>query len=181
MLSELETQTIIQRYQQGESSYTLAEEFGCYRRTICDTLKRNGVEVSHPLVFGFSDYALIFEGKHSPFAVYTMPEIGSVIEHIVHQRQVPVIRVFLKWLPFLFGEICRRRENLPGSKFPCDFVVTVTVIRRHLEHFPHDGRGLLIDLKDMLVIPRFAVPLRCAGCDKFAVLGLGFKGLPCLS
>ena len=96
MLSELETQTIIQRYQQGESSYTLAEEFGCYRRTICDTLKRNGVEVFHPLIFGFSDYAFVLEGKNSPLAVDAVTEVHPVIQHIVHQSQVPVIRVFLE-------------------------------------------------------------------------------------
>ena len=46
-LSELEIRTICQRYQNGVSLYKLAEEFGCHRRTISDTLKRNGVEVSH--------------------------------------------------------------------------------------------------------------------------------------
>lgn len=46
-LSELEIQTICERYRNGASSYELAKEFGCHRRTISDTLKRNGVEVSH--------------------------------------------------------------------------------------------------------------------------------------
>lgn len=46
-LSELEIRTICERYKNGASSYELAREFGCHRRTISDTLKRNGVEVSH--------------------------------------------------------------------------------------------------------------------------------------
>lgn len=46
-LSELEVQTIIELYQQGASSYDLAKQFDCHRRTISDTLKRNGIEVSH--------------------------------------------------------------------------------------------------------------------------------------
>ena len=46
-LTELETRTICERYKNGASSYELAKEFGCHRRTICDALKRNGVEVSH--------------------------------------------------------------------------------------------------------------------------------------
>ena len=46
-LTEYEIQSIIQKYQNGASSYDLAKEFGCHRRTITDTLKRNGVEVSH--------------------------------------------------------------------------------------------------------------------------------------
>ena len=46
-LSELETRTICERYRNGASSYELAKEFGCHRRTISDALKRNGVEVSH--------------------------------------------------------------------------------------------------------------------------------------
>ena len=46
-LSELEIQTICERYRNGASSYELAKEFGCHRRTISDTLKRNGVKVSH--------------------------------------------------------------------------------------------------------------------------------------
>ena len=46
-LTEYEIQSIIQKYQNGASSYDLAKEFGCHRRTITDTLKRNGIEVSH--------------------------------------------------------------------------------------------------------------------------------------
>lgn len=46
-LSKLEIQTICERYQNGASIYKLAADFGCHRRTISDTLKRNGVEVSH--------------------------------------------------------------------------------------------------------------------------------------
>ena len=46
-LSELETRTICERYKNGASSYELAKEFDCHRRTISDALKRNGVEVSH--------------------------------------------------------------------------------------------------------------------------------------
>ena len=46
-LSELEIRTICEKYKNGASSYELAKEFGCHRRTISDTLKRNGIEVSH--------------------------------------------------------------------------------------------------------------------------------------
>lgn len=46
-LSELEIRTICEKYKNGASSYELAKEFGCHRRTISDALKRNGVEVSH--------------------------------------------------------------------------------------------------------------------------------------
>lgn len=46
-LSDLEIRTICERYRNGASSYELAKEFGCHRRTISDALKRNGVEVSH--------------------------------------------------------------------------------------------------------------------------------------
>lgn len=46
-LTEYEIQSIIQKYQNGASSYDLAKEFGCHRRTITDALKRNGIEVSH--------------------------------------------------------------------------------------------------------------------------------------
>ena len=46
-LSKLEIQTICEKYQNGASIYKLAADFGCHRRTISDTLKRNGIEVSH--------------------------------------------------------------------------------------------------------------------------------------
>lgn len=46
-LSELEIRTICEKYKNGASSYELAKEFGCHRRTISDALKRNGIEVSH--------------------------------------------------------------------------------------------------------------------------------------
>lgn len=46
-LSKLEIQTICERYQNGASIYKLAADFGCHRRTISDTLKCNGIEVSH--------------------------------------------------------------------------------------------------------------------------------------
>ena len=46
-LTKLEIQTICERYQNGASIYKLAAEFDCHRRTISDTLRRNGIEVSH--------------------------------------------------------------------------------------------------------------------------------------
>ena len=46
-LSEAETRTIILKYQQGESTYKLAKEFGCHRYTISKTLKDNGIEVTN--------------------------------------------------------------------------------------------------------------------------------------
>ena len=46
-LTELEVKTAIIEYQQGRSTYELAKKYGCHRRTISDTLKRNGIEISH--------------------------------------------------------------------------------------------------------------------------------------
>lgn len=46
-LTKLEIQAICDRYQNGVSIHKLAADFGCHRRTISDTLKRNGIEVSH--------------------------------------------------------------------------------------------------------------------------------------
>ena len=46
-LSEAETRTIILKYQQGESTYKLAKEFGCHRYTISKALKDNGIEVTN--------------------------------------------------------------------------------------------------------------------------------------
>ena len=46
-LTEFEIEEVCRRYQNGESSYALAEAFGCHRNTISEALKRNGVEVSH--------------------------------------------------------------------------------------------------------------------------------------
>lgn len=46
-LSEAETRTIIQKYQQGKSTYELAKEFGCHRYTISKALKDNGIEVTN--------------------------------------------------------------------------------------------------------------------------------------
>ncbi len=46
-LSDTETRTIITKYQQGKSTYELAEEFGCHRYTISKALKDNGIEVTN--------------------------------------------------------------------------------------------------------------------------------------
>ena len=45
--SSQEVEAIIIAYQNGKSTYTLAEEFGCHRMTITKTLKRHGVIVDN--------------------------------------------------------------------------------------------------------------------------------------
>ncbi|MBQ9269804.1 MAG: helix-turn-helix domain-containing protein [Oscillospiraceae bacterium] len=44
-LSEAETQTIVDKYKAGASTYELAQEFGCHRYTISNALKRSGIVV----------------------------------------------------------------------------------------------------------------------------------------
>ncbi|KAB8298415.1 helix-turn-helix domain-containing protein [Bifidobacterium apri] len=46
-LSEVESRTIIVKYQQGKSTYELAWEFGCHRATISRVLKDNGIEATN--------------------------------------------------------------------------------------------------------------------------------------
>lgn len=46
ILSEAEIRAIIQKYKAGASTYQLAEEFGCHRRTIANNLRKQGIEVS---------------------------------------------------------------------------------------------------------------------------------------
>ena len=76
VLTELETRTICERYKNGASSYELAKEFGCHRRTICDALKRNGVEVSHQAAKKPELTKRIIE----LYAEYKTPkEIGAII------------------------------------------------------------------------------------------------------
>ena len=41
-----EIEQIVQRYQNGESTYELAEVFGCHRSTIANNLRKQGVKVS---------------------------------------------------------------------------------------------------------------------------------------
>lgn len=77
VLTELETRTIIERYQQGVSSYTLAEEFGCHRSTISAVLKRNGIEVSHRA----STKPELVKKIIGLYAEYKTPkEIGKIVD-----------------------------------------------------------------------------------------------------
>ena len=46
-LSDEEIQQIVQKYGTGKSTYVLADEYGCHRRTICSALKDAGVIVSN--------------------------------------------------------------------------------------------------------------------------------------
>lgn len=41
-----EIEQIVQRYQAGESTYELAEAFGCHRSTIANNLRKQGIKVS---------------------------------------------------------------------------------------------------------------------------------------
>ena len=41
-----EIEQIIERYQNGESTYELAEAFGCHRSTIANNLRKQGIKVS---------------------------------------------------------------------------------------------------------------------------------------
>lgn len=46
-LSDNEIRQIIQKYGEGISTYVLANEYGCHRRTICNALKKAGITVSN--------------------------------------------------------------------------------------------------------------------------------------
>ena len=45
-LSDDEIQQIVDKYKAGATTYELAAEFGCHRRTISRALKKSGIEVS---------------------------------------------------------------------------------------------------------------------------------------
>lgn len=45
-LNPEEIEQIVQRYQNGESTYKLAKEFNCHRSTIANNLRKQGIEVS---------------------------------------------------------------------------------------------------------------------------------------
>jgi len=46
-LNEEEIKRIIDEYKSGKSTYKIAEQFGCHRHTVSDTLKRNGVKITY--------------------------------------------------------------------------------------------------------------------------------------
>ena len=75
----------------------------------------------------------------------------------------------------------RRRENLPCSQFPGNLVIAEAVICGQFKDFPDDGRGLLVDLKNMFILLRLAVSIRRAGRDELAVFSFGFQRLTGLS
>ena len=41
---------IISKYKAGKSTYELAQEYGCHRRTISDNLKKQGIKVTNQLM-----------------------------------------------------------------------------------------------------------------------------------
>ncbi len=75
-LSDYEISQIIQGYERGLSIYELAEQFNCHRKTISDTLKRNGVEVSHQA----SKKPELVKKIIDLYAEYKTPrEIGTIV------------------------------------------------------------------------------------------------------
>lgn len=46
LLNDSEKAEVIERYQAGESTYQLAEAFGCHRKTISGVLKKAGIDVN---------------------------------------------------------------------------------------------------------------------------------------
>ena len=49
-LSNNEVLEIISKYKAGKSTYELAKEYGCHRRTISDNLKKRGIKVTNQLM-----------------------------------------------------------------------------------------------------------------------------------
>ena len=49
-LTEREIAEIIVKYNSGTSTYDLAKEYGCHRRTISDHLKKQGIKVTNQLM-----------------------------------------------------------------------------------------------------------------------------------
>lgn len=49
-LSNKEISEIVVKYSSGISTYELAKEYGCHRRTISDNLKKQGIKVTNQLM-----------------------------------------------------------------------------------------------------------------------------------
>ncbi len=49
-LSNKEISEIVVKYNSGVSTYELAQEYGCHRRTISDNLKKQGIKVTNQLM-----------------------------------------------------------------------------------------------------------------------------------
>lgn len=49
-LTEREIAEIVVKYNSGISTYNLAKEYGCHRRTISDNLKKQGIKVTNQLM-----------------------------------------------------------------------------------------------------------------------------------
>ena len=88
ILSEQERTQVIKRYQNGESTYQLAEAFGCHRSTISNTLKKAGVKVQHHRVNDGEIVQLYESGLTSGEIAKKFKVSSSVIIRTLHKNNV---------------------------------------------------------------------------------------------
>ena len=77
-LSEEEVAQIIRAYQSGTSTNELARQYGCHRHTICDHLRKHGIEVTRNKI----------RSAEAVCQVIALYEQGNMIEDIANQYDV---------------------------------------------------------------------------------------------
>ena len=77
-LSEKEIARVILGYQSGKSSYELAREYGCNRKTICAQLKKHGIEVSQNKI----------KSEETVQSIISLYEKGHTIQEVANRHEV---------------------------------------------------------------------------------------------
>lgn len=81
-LNPEEIEQIVQRYQNGESTYKLAKEFNCHRRTIANNLRKQGIKVSIEKI-DLEEAAKLYE---SGWTTKQLAEIYHMSDNAVSRR-----------------------------------------------------------------------------------------------
>ena len=67
-LTEDEITLLLSEYKAGKSTYALAEQFGCHRTTVSNTLKKHGIKVTHcksQEKLNISEVIAMYENRHT--------------------------------------------------------------------------------------------------------------------
>jgi transposase len=93
-LSDDEIAEIIVDYQNGMSTYQLAEKFGCHRQTISKSLKKHGVNVTKSKVSSKLDEELVislYENMHTSTQIAERFDVQpQVIVRCLHANNIPI-------------------------------------------------------------------------------------------
>ena len=94
-LTDVEVGQVVAAYEKGKSTYALASEFGCHRKTISGALKSRGVVVTKKVKLDEDGVIAMYEQRHTAQEIADRYGVGRQI--VIRCLKANGVRIRRRW------------------------------------------------------------------------------------